>query len=514
MMIQLKYPSVTINSIIRFIISMSKFLISVVLLSNFFWISETKAQIATIRPITFPVIGRVTYWDDFGAPRDGGTRSHKGNDLMGRKMLPLVSAVDGTVVNVDFPEESWGYSVTIRDDEGYTYHYIHINNDIPGTDNGQGGAMNAYAVDMKVGNRVMAGQLIGWMGDSGNAEPTQAHLHFEIRLNGEPFSPYASLQAARKITAPVDYPQLAIEALPYGGFRGGANVAVGNLDADLQSEVVTAASTGGGPHLQVFDGETKTPKWGFFAYAQGFRGGVDVATGDMDGDGVDEIITSPISGGGPHIKVFKADGSLISEFLAYAPGFRGGVKVAASDLNNDGMAEIVTGPGKGGGPHVKVFDYLGNKISEFFAYENFNGGIDVAVSKAGRIITAPGTGGGPHLKIFDLSGNVISEFFAYDQAHRGGVRVSAGANEIVTAPLMGGPDIRKYDLNGILLGSDTAFEEWWHGSWDVGINNDTVFMSTGPNSDRRTSVREVDFEPEQRFRFRDNGDEDDIGQPL
>ncbi len=483
---------------------MKKFVLLAILISNFFWVSESKAQTPLIRPITFPVIGSVTYWDDFGAPRVGHT--HEGNDLMGRKMLPLVAAVDGTVRSVTYPEATWGYSVTIEDADGYTYHYLHINNDVPGTDNGKGDGINAYAVDMKRGNKVVAGQLIGWMGDSGNAEPTQAHLHFEIRKDGVPYSPYASLKAASKITKPVERPILPNEILPFGGFEGGASVAVGNLDADNEVEVVAAANAGGGPHVQVFDKGSQTSKLAFFAYTQGFRGGVDVATGDLDGDGIDEIITGPGKGGGPNVKAFKADGTQVISFMAYDPKFLGGIKVSAADVNNDGKAEIVTIPASGGGPHVRIFSADGNVFWEFLAYDpNLRMGYDVAASKS-AIATVPSTGGGPHVKVFDYSGTMKAEFLAYDGNHRGGSRIAIDSKNIYTAPLLGGPDFKKFDLNGNHLESDTTFEVWWPGSWDIATYKGVSYVSTGPGSKRRTSVRELDFVPDRRFRFDESGD--------
>jgi hypothetical protein len=94
-------------------------------------------------------------------------------------------------------EKIWGYAVTIRGSDGYTYHYLHINNDTPGTDDGQGGVENAYAPRIKRGVRVSRGELIGWMGDSGNAESAGHHLHFEIRKpDGTAIDPYPSLLAA------------------------------------------------------------------------------------------------------------------------------------------------------------------------------------------------------------------------------------------------------------------------------------------------------------------------------
>lgn len=149
-----------------------------------------------VRDIVFPVQGAVSYQDDFGDARSG--HSHEGVDIHGEKMQPLLAAVDGHVDYIVDPEASWGYAVVIRDAEGYTYHYLHVNNDMPGTDDGNGGVEHAYAPGVRRGARVVKGQHIAWMGDSGNAESVGAHLHFEIRYQRDPIDPYPSLQAAER----------------------------------------------------------------------------------------------------------------------------------------------------------------------------------------------------------------------------------------------------------------------------------------------------------------------------
>jgi hypothetical protein len=146
-----------------------------------------------VRNIAFPVNGEYTFRDDFL----GGTRQHQGNDIIAAKMTPLVAAVDGYINYVAIPEASWGYEIMIQDEEGYTYDYLHVNNDTPGTDDGNGGIANAYAPGVVRGARVSKGQLIGWVGDSGNAEDTVSHLHFEMHdPNQNVFDPYPSLVAA------------------------------------------------------------------------------------------------------------------------------------------------------------------------------------------------------------------------------------------------------------------------------------------------------------------------------
>ena len=156
-----------------------------------------------VKPIIFPVNGSVTYTDTFGAPRSGHT--HEGQDLMGAKMLPLVAAVDGTVYRVSF-NNALGNSVTIKAADGWTYHYVHVNNDRPGTDDGQATRAQAFPSNIVVGATVTKGQVVAYLGDSGNAESAGSHLHFEIRqpaapgtYQGVPINPYASLQAATRL---------------------------------------------------------------------------------------------------------------------------------------------------------------------------------------------------------------------------------------------------------------------------------------------------------------------------
>lgn len=160
-----------------------------------------------VKPIIFPVDGPVTYTDTFGAPRSGHT--HEGQDLMGAKMLPLLAAVDGVVHRVRF-DNALGNSVTIKASDGWTYHYIHVNNDRPGTDDGQATRDQAFPPDIVAGATVTKGQVVGYLGDSGNAENTGPHLHFEIRepapvgsYQGTAINPYQSLlQATRWNTTP------------------------------------------------------------------------------------------------------------------------------------------------------------------------------------------------------------------------------------------------------------------------------------------------------------------------
>ena len=107
----------------------------------------------------------------------------------------------------------------------------------------------------------------------------------------------------------------------------------------------------------------------FFAFDPDFDGGVTVAVGDVLGDPDPEIITGAGPGGAPNVHVFSMAGALLGEFFAYDAAFGGGVSVAAADVDGNGKAEIVTGPGFGGGPDVRIFDGGGDVLSRWMAYD-------------------------------------------------------------------------------------------------------------------------------------------------
>jgi hypothetical protein len=174
-----------------------------------------------------------------------------------------------------------------------------------------------------------------------------------------------------------------------GQFYGGVRVATADVDGNGVGEIVTAAGSGGWPHVRVFrlEESTITEFSSFLAYGLGFVGGVFIAGGDVDGDGRDDIITGPDAGSSPHVRVFALakDGtaSQLSSFLAYSPAFGGGVRVAAGDLDGDGVAEIITSPGRGGGPQVLVISRstAGQPVlrASFLAFPaTFTGGVFVA----------------------------------------------------------------------------------------------------------------------------------------
>jgi hypothetical protein len=169
--------------------------------------------------LTFPVASPgdgVRFSDDFLALRGGGSRLHAATDVMAPKHRPVHAAVGGTILSAPAVQPSYGWMLSIRGDDGHRYAYVHLNNDTPllgadgrWLDDDQGGYGAAYGPRIAEairttgaarGLRVERGELIGYVGDSGNAKGGAPHLHLEIHLTdveGEyRINPFDSLTAA------------------------------------------------------------------------------------------------------------------------------------------------------------------------------------------------------------------------------------------------------------------------------------------------------------------------------
>lgn len=260
--------------------------------------------------------------------------------------------------------------------------------------------------------------------------------------------------------------QTRFETLPFSPeFTGGVRVAMGDINNDGANDLIVGAGPGGGPHVKVIDGATgmivNGPLGSFFSFSPNFTGGVYLAAIDLNRDGNLDILTGAGQGGGPHVKVFSgANGSLLASFHAFSSAFLGGVTVASGDVNGDGFQDILAGAGPGGGPEVRVFS--GNNLSlihSFFAFDpGFRGGVFVAAGDFdgngfADLITGAGAGGGPNLRVFQ--GNTflqIWDVMVFSSVFRGGCRVGTadlfgdGVPEILVAPGPGGaPHLSVFD---------------------------------------------------------------------
>jgi len=217
-------------------------------------------------------------------------------------------------------------------------------------------------------------------------------------------------------------------------FSGGVTIALADFNNDGVLDLVTGAGPDGGPQVNIFDGSNFSLIKSFFAFDSNFRGGVNVGAGDINQDGSMDIVVAAGAGGGPEVRVFNgATLAVISQWYAYESSFSGGVTVAVGDLGDDGVFEVVTGAGSGGSPLVKVFNAnTGAFITQLLAYaDSFKGGISVGINDGDGngtldIITGAGPGGGPQVNAFDYPTlDLLFSFYSGDSSNTKGVVVGS-----------------------------------------------------------------------------------------
>ena len=188
-----------------------------------------------VPPLLFPVVGAVEYTDDFGQARAGG--SHQGNDLLGKKRAPVVAVEDGTV-KFWTTSANAGCMLYLYGASGTMYEYIHLNNDLTAANDNKGKCVDgvSYAPGLVDGQHVAAGQLIAYLGDSGDANGIHPHLHFEVHpKGGKAVSPFPYLQNAAQLLVPA--PPVGS---PFTLKLSGTVVAVTTADVTIDVATLTA----------------------------------------------------------------------------------------------------------------------------------------------------------------------------------------------------------------------------------------------------------------------------------
>lgn len=165
---------------------------------------------------------------------------------------------------------------------------------------------------------------------------------------------------------------------------GGLSVAVGDIEGSGENKIIIGYGSGKEPQIKIFNREGKLIGV-FLAYEKNYRGGIKVAVANVNGrenHNKAEIIVAPGKGREPQVKIFNNYGQLQTKFLAYNKSWQGGLNLAAGDLNNDGLNEIALGASMGAAPHVRVFDNKGALLESFYAWEaGFNGGVNLGIIK-------------------------------------------------------------------------------------------------------------------------------------
>jgi hypothetical protein len=267
----------------------------------------------------------------------------------------------------------------------------------------------------------------------------------------------------------------------------GVRPTLADLTGDEFPDIIVGSGPGNRSRVAVADGRTRALVTATVPFEEGFVGGVTVAAADLDGDGRAEVIVGADDTGGPRIRVYRfRNGVLepVADFFAFEEHFRGGVRLAAADVNRDGVPDVIAGAGPRGGPRVAVFDgaalAAGRAVrigNDFFAYELwFDGGVYVAAADVNgdgyaEIILGAGARGGPRVVAFDglthtTGGHrMVVDFYARAATDTGGVRVSArdldgdGLAEIlVGAGVKNGARVRVFDGKAVQMRFDPIID--------------------------------------------------------
>jgi hypothetical protein len=280
-----------------------------------------------------------------------------------------------------------------------------------------------------------------------------------------------------------------VSIAPFPGTTGGIRVASADITGDGTPDIVAGTGPGVVAEVRIIDGVNRRLVAAVNPFEATFGGGVFVAAGDVTGDGRPDLVVSPDRTGGPVVAVYDGAGLArampvqVARFFGIADtNFRGGARTAVGDVNGDGVADVVVAAGHGGGPRVAVFDgrtvRTGRPVSltpDFFAFEpGLRNGTTVAVTDLdgdgrGEVVTGAGPGGAPRVTAFGgrelLAGRKrpVADFFVGSPTARDGIRIAVGDPngdghpDLLTGSGAGGRHIRLFDTGGLTRGHTTPW---------------------------------------------------------
>jgi hypothetical protein len=221
---------------------------------------------------------------------------------------------------------------------------------------------------------------------------------------------------------------------PFLGFHGEVRVATGDVNGDGVADYIYGAGPGYAPTVVVVDGDTGAVIMRFNAFAAGYRGGIYLASADVNADGYDDIIVGAGNGHSPEVKVFSGkNGSLLMDFQAYGRSFNTGVRVAGGDVNGNGYADIITGAGPDRAPVVNVFSGQSGALLQRFRSGSGRGVYVAAADMEGDGVAdiATSSDSGPVVNVYNGSTGARLDRYNAGHAFARGARVAARAGQIV-----------------------------------------------------------------------------------
>lgn len=343
---------------------------------------------------------------------------------------------------------------------------------------------------------------------------TPEQVHLSMKLSVDPVAEI-SAEARKQLGAGRVNAARALEVARVFAREGARSPA---RTKEHSRSFVMAQGRGSEPRVKRFDARGQEVG-SFLAYHARFRGGVSLAMGDVDGDGVEEIVTGARAGGGPQVRVFELDGTVVSQFFADNPSDRGGIFVGTADTDGDGVEEIFVTPERGGSGEIRVFNRFGQlqglmrpfgfvKGTIRTAFGNMDEDVedellvswsddtravvrvldgngryvrDLTVSPLlvgaelasadvdgdgeDEVIVASTRGSSPSVEVYSSQGALKKFVPAFAPSVRAGLDVCAGdidqngrAEMYVTPLLGGGPQVQMREGDGLLLGSFFAFD--------------------------------------------------------